>query len=179
MNVPHDLIRSLEIEADRLALDRLFGGTLARSGDARARADRLVGFETTLTALGAALVPMLFHALRVFSQRQDEAATHPPLWFRGDEVLRAQENAHVTPQDLTAPEAVRLQRDQRGFQVTGEVARTLASIAEIHPLLGEWLGASIAGDREAAAEAVLAEARNAQSRGMGAVTRTRHWPVGW
>lgn len=148
---------------------------------AHARADRLVGFETTLTAIGAALVPTLFHALRVFShpQRQHEAATHPPLWFRADEVLRSEENAPLAPEGPNVPEAVRLQRDQRGFQVTGEVARTLASIGEIHPLLGEWLGASIAGNRGAAAEAVLAEARNAQSRGMGAVTRTSRWPARW
>lgn len=152
---------ALEIEADRYALSTLFDHARARQSrpDER-RAPGLL--ETQLSAIGATLVPMAFHAWHVYSQSADSAYVHPPLWFRSDEVLRAEASLGTsTATAAQAPSPPAFAASMQGFLHAGALGRTLEAIGATHPLFGDWLGPSVQGSRDLQAEDILGEARHA------------------
>jgi hypothetical protein len=170
--LPADLQRAFELEADRSALDELFLESIKR--DKKAASAEVPGvarqLETLLTTLGAAFVLMIFHSQRVYSNSPDEARFHPPLWFRADEVVAAEDHAHLQGTGASAGTA---QFELLRFRAKGELSSTLIAIGEMHPLLGEWLAPPGQFERGSSAEAVLKEARRALKLHFGKAPRRR------
>jgi hypothetical protein len=171
--LPPEFLRALEIQADRDALRRLLHAAIGRDRHLSRRngEGHAANHEVVLSVLGVALVLLMFHAQRVFGKRQDEAVKHPPLWFRADEVLRAEARAYAASR-LRTKASVR-------FLAQTTLVRTLAAVSELHPLFGDWLAPSTGRDRESSAESVLVQARAAVNRWPGGLPRTVRLPVGF
>lgn len=122
---------ALEIEADRFATTRL------QESAKRTRHPFADCHEQTFVSIGAALMPLVFHAHAIFAQRPDRAETHPPLWFRARDVLRSE---HLGA--LTGP---------------SRAAEILLGLANSHMLLGEWLGPVLDEAYREPAEAIEAD----------------------
>ncbi|HSW03546.1 hypothetical protein [Aquabacterium sp.] len=144
--------RALEIEADGFAAARLFGEAHERDASTGLQAGMLSATASAL--LGAALVPIIFHAMQVFSETPEPLSTHPPLWFRADAMMRAAMPGAGTGALLDAP--------LRHWAANDALQRPLAAAGHTHPLLGQWLGPVIDGGLDGPARRVLAEARFAR-----------------
>ena len=160
---PTEQRRAMEIEADRWAMLRIFEGF---------HKEALVGetcatHEVVTAALGVSLTHILFYASRLLhpSEWSEEASTHPPLWFRTDDILRLE--------NLAAHQARQWFETKRGGLVDNNewelgrirqhchLLRGLFDLANTHPLIGQWLGPMIDESRTDAAEALAQRAREA------------------
>lgn len=83
--------RAFEIQADRWALDKLFGRLHSRISSKS-------GFEAELisTVIGCTLFPISLHGYNLLCKNLDRNNTdelHPPLWFRADEIIKAEDKS--------------------------------------------------------------------------------------
>ncbi len=125
---PLDYLHALEIQADRYALDRLFEGALRRQPNEPGHPD-----ERIFTILGASMVPLLLHSRYAFTNVPDMARQHPSVWFRADEVLRAEDKAWREWAQANL-EATSVDHGQR-FRERGFLVAILRRLGETHPML--------------------------------------------
>jgi len=139
---------AFEIEADRWALDKLFGALHQRIKSTSA--DDL---DLIATAIGCTLFPLSLHGYNLLRNQSDFAIRHPPIWFRADDVLNAEDKA----------------ANDRWFSITqGEknfelfrfrqknlVQCGLASLSRLHPMFGDWLSPVAESSRQPEVQRVL------------------------
>lgn len=159
-----EVLRAFEIEADAYAAERLF----AEAHERDAKAPQGVGLvsATGLALLGATLVPLIFHAMQVFSERPEPLSTHPPLWFRADAVMRAARPA------VGADDAL------KQWARHDALLQLLMAVGQTHPLLGEWLAPVVDGGLDGPAQQVLKEAQFASRAFLRGRPRMRQEVIG-
>ncbi len=79
---------AFEIQADRWALDRLF-----KQLHQQVIAGSANDIHLLYTVIGCTLFPLLSHGYNLLRNKADLAKYHPPLWFRADEVILAEDKA--------------------------------------------------------------------------------------
>ncbi|MCZ8360231.1 MAG: hypothetical protein O9350_20950 [Microcystis sp. LE19-388.1G] len=152
---------AMEIEADRWALGKIFG-KLHKKFVSTGHFNPL---EFITTAIACTLFPLSLHQYKLLKDESyfyDKKTkikmkdTHPPLWFRADEVIKAEEKAANDQWYNTIGlnkklEVIRFHQKQL-------VQLGLAALSQVHPLFGEWLG--LVGDlsREEATQRIFNEA---------------------
>jgi hypothetical protein len=151
--------QALEIEADRWALDRLFG-KLHRKFIAT---DSLTYLEFINTAIGCTLFPLSLHEYKLLHDESNptqlsysKVATHPPLWFRADEVIKAEEkaaNKHWFNRTRKDTQLENIRFHQKHLVQLG-----LAALSQVHPIFGEWLGSVVDLSRQSEADRLINEA---------------------
>jgi hypothetical protein len=119
---------AFEIQADRWALDNLFR-TLHQRIKSTSADDQ---------------------------SRPDFAVYHPPLWFRADDVLRAEDKA-------ANDQWFSIARGEKDFELFRFRQKNLlqcglASLSRLHPMFGDWLSPVAESSRQAEAQRVLGEA---------------------
>lgn len=151
--------QALEIEADRWALDRLFG-KLHRKFIATGS---LTYLEFINTAIGCTLFPLSLHEYKLLHDESNstqlsysKVATHPPLWFRADEVIKAEENA--ANKQWFNRKIKDTQLENIRFHQKHLVQLGLAALSQVHPIFGEWLGPVADLSRQSEAERLINEA---------------------
>jgi hypothetical protein len=123
---------AFEIEADRWALDKLFGALHQRIKSTSA--DDL---DLIATAIGCTLFPLSLHGYNLLRNQSDFARHHPPIWFRADDVLTAEDKAANDLWFSTTQGEKNFERFR--FRQKNLVQCGLASLSRLHPMFGDWL----------------------------------------
>lgn len=144
--------QALEIDADNWALKRLFMEVHRQiisgyAGD----------IELISTAIACTLFPLSLHGNNVLKEKSDHAIYHPPLWFRSDNVIYAEENA-ANKQWFDARRGEE-KFELRRFRQKNLVHLGLAGLSRLHPMFGDWLGPVTELSRQAEFQRVLHEAK--------------------
>jgi hypothetical protein len=84
--------------------------------------------------------------------------THPPLWFRADEVIKAEEKSANA--QWYSPIKINKQLEVIRFRQKHLVQLGLAALSQVDPLFGEWLGSVGDLSREEASQHIFNEAYN-------------------
>jgi hypothetical protein len=136
---PDELIKhtipylAFEIQADRWALDRLF-----EKLHQQIISDSFGDIELICTAIACTLFPLSLHGNNILREKSDHAKHHPPLWFRADEVLYAEDKA-ANKQWFSVKRGEK-NIEIRRSQQKNLVQSALAALSRIHPMFGDWLG---------------------------------------
>jgi len=143
---------AFEIEADRWALDRIFGAFHHKNSYQAADDLGLIA-----TVIGCTLFPISLHGHNVLQNKYDHAKSHPPLWFRADDVLTAEDKA-------ARDRWFALRRGDQDFELfrfrqKNLVQCGLASLSRLHPMFGDWLNPVAESSRQAEGQRVLNAAR--------------------
>jgi hypothetical protein len=151
----------MEIEADRWALGKIFG-ELHRKFVSTGHFNSI---EFITTAIACALFPLSLHQYKLL---KDESyfydkkikimieERHPPLWFRADEVIKAEEKAANA--QWYSPIKINKELEVIRFRQKHLVQLGLAALSQVNPLFGEWLGSVGDLSREEAAQHIFNEA---------------------
>jgi hypothetical protein len=139
---------AFEIEADRWALDKLFGVLHQRIKSTSA--DDL---DLIATAIGCTLFPLSLHGYNLLREQSDFARYHPPIWFRADDVLNAEDKA-ATNQWFNTTQG---EKDFELFRFRQKnlLQSGLASLSRLHPMFGDWLSPVAESSRQAEVRRVL------------------------
>ncbi|MFM7365673.1 MAG: hypothetical protein ACKO11_14495 [Cuspidothrix sp.] len=154
---------AMEIEADRWALGKIFGKLHRKF----VSTGHFYSLEFIKTAIACTLFPLSLHQYKLLEdesyfydkkikiKRED---THPPLWFRADEVINAEEKA---ANDQWYHQ-IRINKELEviRFRQKHLVQLGLTALSQIHPLFGEWLGSVADLSREEATQRIFNEAYN-------------------
>ncbi|NES17605.1 MAG: hypothetical protein F6K41_01290, partial [Symploca sp. SIO3E6] len=108
------------------------------------------------TAIGCTLFPLSLHGYNLLRNKPDIAKYHPPLWFRADEVLYAEDKA--ANDQWFNKKRVEKKFETLRFRQKNLVQLGLAALSQLHPLFGEWLGPVTEGARQAEAQRVVEQA---------------------
>lgn len=151
--------QALEIEADRWALDRLFGKLHKKF----ISTGSLTYLEFITTAVGCTLFPLSLHEYKLLHDELNpkqvlcnKVDTHPPLWFRADDVIKAEEKA--ANEQWFSKTRKDTQLENIRFHQKHLVQLGLAALSQIHPIFGEWLGPVADLSRQSEAERLMNEA---------------------
>jgi hypothetical protein len=139
---------AFEIQADRWALDKLFG-TLHQ----RIKSTSADDLDLIATAIGCTLFPLSLHGYNLLRNRTDSAVYHPPLWFRSDDVLSAEDKA-------ANDRWFSITQGEKDFELFRFRQKTLlqcglASLSRLHPMFGDWLNPVAESSRQAEVQRVL------------------------
>jgi len=139
---------AFEIEADRWALDKLFGAL-----HQRIKSTSAADLDLIATAIGCTLFPLSLHGYNLLREQSDFARHHPPIWFRADDVLNAEDKAandrwFSTTQGEKNFELFR-------FRQKNLVQCGLASLSRLHPMFGDWLSPVAESSRQPEIQRVL------------------------
>ncbi|QIR41891.1 hypothetical protein HCG51_35025 (plasmid) [Tolypothrix sp. PCC 7910] len=142
---------AFEIHADRWALDRLFGIL-----HQQIISDSASDIELISTAIGCTLFPLSLHGYNLLQNKSDIAKHHPPLWFRADEVIYAEDKA-------ANDQRFKLRQGEKKFELLRFrqkhlVQLGLAGLSRLHPMFADWLSPVAESSRQAEAKRVLDEA---------------------
>jgi hypothetical protein len=155
---PDELIKhtipylAFEIQADRWALDRLF-----EKLHQQIISDSFGDIELICTAIACTLFPLSLHGNNILREKSDHAKHHPPLWFRADEVLYAEDKA-ANKQWFSVKRGEK-NIEIRRSQQKNLVQSALAALSRIHPMFGDWLGPVADSSRQPEGQRVLDEAK--------------------
>jgi hypothetical protein len=143
---------AFEIQADRWALDRLF-----EKLHQQMISDSFGDIELISTAIACTLFPLSLHGNNVLREKSDHAKHHPPLWFRADEVLYAEDKA-------ANKQWFNLRRGEKSIEILrfrqkNLVQSALAALSRLHPMFGDWLGPVADSSRQPEGQRVLDEAK--------------------
>ncbi len=151
--------RAVEIEADRWAMTRLF---LDRHKAKLTSTSDQMGINSIV--LGISLAHILFYAKRLLarSHENEQNSTHPPLWFRTDDILRTEDLCAVRAFESyrTEPNQYLSEKEWERYRIREHVRRIrcLLALANVHPLFGIWMGPVIDESRRIAGERLIAQA---------------------
>lgn len=143
---------AFEIQADRWALDSLFTKLHTQIIEGSAGAVEFIS-----TAVGCTLFPISLHGYNLLRDKPDKAKYHPPLWFRADEVLKAEDTA-------ANRKWFNQNRGDGGVQSIRSSQRRLirmgvSGLSSLHPMYGDWLSPISGSLLQTETEKVLEEAR--------------------
>jgi hypothetical protein len=139
---------AFEIEADRWALDKLFGALYKQIKLTPADDLNLLAM-----VIGCTLFPLSLHGYNLLRNQLDFAKHHPPLWFRADDVLTAEDKA-ANDQWFAMKQG---EKDFEPFRFRQKnlVQCGLASLSRLHPMFGDWLNPVAESSRQAEVQRVL------------------------
>lgn len=151
----HDSERqALEVEADRWALGKLF-----ESLHESLAADRHDEYSLTAATIGVTLCHIVCHSYQLLMDRDSasEPASHPPLWFRADDVRKSERLAacrfNARPQVAGVQENTNLGIRQARLDCL--ILEGYLQLGRVHPLFGAWLGPLVDNSRESAGRGLL------------------------
>lgn len=154
---------AMEIEADRWVLGKIFGKLHRKF----VSTGHFYPLEFITTAIACTLFPLSLHQYKLLKNESyfyDKKTkikiedTHPPLWFRADEVINAEKKA--ANDQWYSQIRINKQLEVIRFRQKHLVQLGLAALSQVDPLFGEWLGSVGDLSREEAAQRIFNEAYN-------------------
>lgn len=139
---------AFEIQADRWALDQLFGAM-----HQRIKLTPTDDLNLLATAIGCTLFPLSLHGYNLLRDQADFAQYHPPIWFRADDVFSAEDKA-AADQWLSTTQGDKKFELFR-FRQKNLLQCGLASLSRLHPMFGDWLNPLAESSRQAEVQRVL------------------------
>ena len=150
--VIHDIpYHAFEIQADRWALDRIF-----EQLHKQIMSDSAGKIELIYTTIACTLFPLSLHGYQTLQNKQDFANRHPPLWFRADDVLQAEDRA--ANKQWFSDRKGQKKFEMIRYQQKTLLDRGLVGLAHLHPIFGDWVSPVAELSRESEAQFVLTEA---------------------
>lgn len=143
---------AFEIQADRWALDCLFGRL-----HQQIMSNSAGYLELISTVIACTLFPLSLHGHNILQEQSDLAKKHPPLWFRSDEVICAEDKAANGQWFNARREEKKFEMIR--FQQKNLVQLGLAGLSRLHPMFGDWLGPVADSSRQPEGQRVLDEAK--------------------
>lgn len=145
---------ALEIEADRWALGKIFG-SLHEKNDWSSRSD----LDLLAASVGCSLFPLALHVNNsLFKNLVDKRIFHPPLWFRANEILLAEEEA-ANRKTINSLKETRSENSPFRERQKNLINRGMLSLSLLHPIFGDWITPVVGSTRQKESLSILELAR--------------------